>query len=126
MTYLQAQHSGDVRTAYRLLSVRSREMINPEELQAASQAPGSAPGPAPVYAIRSVEPDNGGVKITLDVTTSQASSTPPAKSVCCMYLVREGGSWKMDMVRTSREQMGDVMVGQHGWFRLWSTKLGGN
>jgi len=117
VAYLRAEQARDVKTAYRLLSVRSQKMIRPEELTRSRRARDSAL----VFAVRSVEREDSSAKVTLEVSAVTANSIAPPRSTYTMYMVREGGGWKVDMVRTSQVQAGDVMVGEHGWFRLWST-----
>lgn len=123
MAFLRAEAAGDVKRAYELLSVRSREMVRPEALAEAKQ-PRQARAPMPTYVVREVKRDNGSAQITLEVIAAAPNGQAPTKSTCCMYVVREGGGWKVDMVRTSQEQVGSrVLVGEHGWFRLWTTQL---
>jgi hypothetical protein len=116
MAYLRAQQSGDVKTAYRLLSVRSREMIRPEDM--ATREGESKSGP--VFVVRDVEHQNGSAKITLDATATPADGSATSTMTCCMYMVREEGGWRVDMVRTSQAQAGNVMIGGQGWFRMWT------
>jgi len=120
MAYLRAEQVGDVKTAYRLLSVRSREMIKPEDM--AKQAPRA--DSSPIYVVRDVEPQNGGARITLDVTVEGGDGVAPSQQRAAMYMVREQGRWRVDMVRTCQAQVGNVMIGEHGWFRFWSTGPG--
>jgi len=118
LAYLRAEEAGDVRTAYRLLSLRSRMMINPEDLTVT----GRKSATTPIYVVRSVEREHGGAKVTLDVTVAEPSGAAPGTSTVCMYMAHEGGAWRVDMVRTSQAQANNVMIGEHGWLRLW---LGG-
>ena len=115
MTYLRAEQSGDVKTAYRMLSIRSRRMIQPEEMTRPSNQSKSAP----VYIVRDVEYRNGSAKVTLDATSAQSDETAPSATTCCIYMVREQGVWRVDMVRTSLGESGNVMLGGQGWFRMW-------
>jgi hypothetical protein len=119
MAYLRAEQDGDVKTAYRLLSVRSRQMIKPEDM--ANKAPS---GTTPIYVVRDVEPQNGGAKITLDVTVEGGEGVAPSQQRAAMYMVREQGHWRVDMVRTCQAQAGNVVIGEHGWFRFWTTGPG--
>jgi hypothetical protein len=118
LAYLRAEEAGDVKTAYRLLSSRSRMMIKPEDLTPIERASAISP----VYVVRSVEREPAGAKVTLDVTVAGPDQTAPSTTTACMYMVREGGGWRVDMVRTSQAQANNVMVGEHGWLRFW---LGG-
>jgi hypothetical protein len=121
MAYLRAEQEGDVKTAYRLLSLRSRSLIKPEEMA----DKGTQSDSQPIYAVRAVEAQNGGgAKITLDVMAPGGDATTPSQRSVAMYMVREEGAWRVDMVRTCQAQVGNAMIGEHGWFRFWSTAPG--
>lgn len=87
--YLRAEASGDVRAMYDLMSYRSRDIFSPE---AAAQSRPADAGRLDI-AIRSVRVERDRAEITANV----AGASSPTR----IYMVRENGRWRVDMVEAA-------------------------
>lgn len=95
-------------------------MVQPEEMTSSE----SESRTAPIYVVRDVEYRNGSAKVTLDATAEPTTGGAPSTTTCSIYMVREQGAWRVDMVNTSLAQSGNVMIGGQGWFRMWTSGPG--